>query len=195
MNAGKYIAPVLALAMLSGCAATNPIAKTFRDQAKPLTAAQVVTSPQKVQGSMVVWGGRVVEVVNNGTNGVLIYLIKLQLAKNGKPMIFGTEDGPFIALDREYVDPAAFHYGRLITVAGQISGVRSEMAENTSDNSPVLAVRQAYAWPVIQGEYDSVSDDYFNADYGTPGWFVGPDWWWDGGLFYPRYYKGFNGHP
>jgi starvation-inducible outer membrane lipoprotein len=184
MNIGKYIAPVLMLVTLTGCVAPDPIANNFHNQAKPLTLTQVAIDPGGAQGSIVIWGGRVVDVAND-TNGGNLFIMQLPLAQNEKPLVFGESTGPFIAMGGDYLDPEAFHYGQLVTVAGVVVGVRTEMVNNVPCACPVVEIRQSYLWPKMQDEYA-----YRGVGYGTPGESVGPDWWLYGDDYRPRGYYG-----
>ena len=177
MNAGKYTGLVLLLAMLAGCA-TNPMYPDLREQAKPVTVTQVVTSPQNMPGTVVIWGGHITGV-ENGTNGGTLYVMQLPLAKNGKPFVYCGTSGGFVATDSAFIDPEAYSYGRLVTVAGEITGVRTETLDRITETCPVVAVRQIYLWPVVRRDYDH--DCY----YGTPGYYLGPVWWWFGAVYYP----------
>jgi outer membrane lipoprotein len=154
MNVEKYITPCLMLAMLAGCAAPDPFADNLREQAKPLTSTQVVVDPQGTHGTVVIWGGRITSVVN-GTNGGTLYIMQLPLAKNDKPLIYGAATGGFIARGGDFLDPEVYRYGKLITVAGEVTGVRTEMLHNVPYTYPVLTIRQTCLWPVMQREYDS----------------------------------------
>lgn len=200
MNAGKYIAPVLVLAMLSGCA-TYPIAKNLREEAKPLTVRQVKADPAGTQGSVVIWGGRIVDVAND-TNGGEIYIMNLPLRGNGKPLIDASTAGRFIAVSGDFLDPEAYPEGRLITVAGEVAGVRREMLQNIRYTYPVLDIKETHVWPVMQQEYYYYGPGW---DWGWgPWWGWGPGWWGYGGGFYYPYYDhggyhaghgGFEEHP
>lgn len=187
MNAGKYIAAVLALAMLAGCA-SYPIAKNLREQAKPLTVSQVKANPEGARGSIVIWGGRIINTVNSA-NGGEVYIMSRPLRSNGKPVVDGPPLGRFIATSGDYVEPEAFPAGWLITVAGQVTGVRTEMLQNFRYTYPVVAIEDVHVWPVHPPEY------YYGDYYGGPGWdyWWGPDWWWYGGGFYYPYYYGPHG--
>lgn len=184
MNAGKFIAPALMLAMLSGCV-TYPIAKNLQRQARPLTLAQVKADPSGTRGTTVIWGGRIIDTVND-TNGGAIYVMDLPLGKNEKPLADGNTRGRFIVRSTEFIDPEAFPNGRLITVAGVVAGIQTEPLQDILYTYPVLDIRQACVWPVKRREY------YY---YYGPGWYWGPgwDWGWGGPYYYSGFYGGWHG--
>ena len=73
-----------AVAGFSGCA-TNPISKTLRQQARPVRLAEVQAHPAPYIGSVVIWGGRILQTVN-ATNGASIYVLKLPLYNDARPV-------------------------------------------------------------------------------------------------------------
>ena len=165
MRVGKFIALVLGLAVLSGCA-DYPISENLRHQAQRLTLTQVKANPQSTRGAVVIWGGRIIGT-RNTTNGSEIYVLELPLGRKEKPVPDDTAStGRFIALSPQFLDPLSYHGGYLITVAGQIQGVRTERLHNVLYRYPVLNIQQMNLWPQRPGNYPI---------------------WWDGGTswYYP----------
>jgi outer membrane lipoprotein len=167
----------LALAMLSGCA-TYPVAKNLRQQARSLTLAQVVADPAAHQDTMVIWGGRIIKTVNDAHGGDL-YVLKLPLAHNEKPLGAANPSGRFIARSSGFLDPEIYKRGRLVTVAGNVAGLESQPVQKTNYAYPVITIRQAYVWPVERRSY------YYYPAWGWgwyyPGWYWGVGWNW----YYP----------
>lgn len=191
MNAAKYLAAALLLAALSGCA-TYPISKDFRQQAKQVTLDQVKANPDGTRGTIVIWGGRIINVVN-ATNGSAIYIVCLPLPDNEKPIAYGPSPGRFIATSTSFLDPEMFPHGGLITVAGQLDGVRTEPLQNIQYVYPVLQIEDTHVWPMGPQEYPYP----YYGDYGpNPYWdYWWPGWWWYGGypFYYGGYYHGYHG--
>lgn len=176
MNLEKYTAPLLMLAVLSGCStAPYPIAENFREQAKPLALWQVQADPDGTRGATVIWGGIILGAVND-TNGSAIYIMKAPLDANEKPMRNLAATGQFIATTSQALDLQTFSYCRLVTVAGTVVGVRTTTRGNIRYAYPVVDIQDVRVWPIFREDFLS---------YGTPGCFVGPEWWWYGGNFYP----------
>jgi outer membrane lipoprotein len=185
---GKYITAVLLVALLSGCA-SYPIAKNLREQAQPLTLNQVTANPKTTRGTMVVWGGRIIRTVND-TNGSAIYVLQRPLSRKEKP----TDDhiftgGRFIVISRESLDPATYPTGSLITVAGQLSGVRNELLQNTLCAYPMVDIKQVHLWATRQKDF------YFYNYAERPALYWGyyEPLWWNGGVgwYYPEGYGGY----
>lgn len=174
MRMGKYITAVLLVALLSGCA-SYPIAKNLREQAQPLTLTQVTANPKTTRGAMVIWGGRIIKTVND-TNGSAIYVLQRPLSRKEKPAdddVF--TGGRFIVISRESLDPATYPTGGLITVAGQLSGVRNERLQNTPYAYPMVDIKQVHLWATRQKDfyyYDYVErPDLYGGVNGAVGWY------------------------
>ncbi len=177
----------VALVALSGCA-TYPISKNLREQAKPLTLAQVSTNLAAYTGTVVIWGGRVIQTVND-TNGGSIYVLKLPLTRDGRPQFHGVSTGRFIARSKGYVDPEEFRRGRLITVAGKVEGAVKEPVQKIEYTYPVVSIDELHLWHFVPEPYYYYPDWYWgwygppwNRDWYGPGWGWGwyqPGWIWD----------------
>ncbi|HEX3628150.1 MAG TPA: Slp/YeaY family lipoprotein [Verrucomicrobiae bacterium] len=177
---GKYIA-VFLLAVLSGCA-SHPIAADLRRQAQPLTYTQVTANPKTTGGTIVIWGGRILDTVNN-TNGGEIYVLQLPLNRRGRP--FNNDSaaqGRFICFSPNFLDPAKYPRGRLITVAGRLAGMRNERLQNIFYRYPLLSIEQIHLWT------NRVKKNNPAPNSGTY-WGYYP-LWWDGGVgwYYPEGY-------
>ena len=178
----------MGLALLSGCA--SPISENLRNQAEPLSLTQVRTNPKSTQGLVVIWGGRIINTTNTASGGE-IYVLELPLARNERPNYNDTKStGRFIVMSPEFLDPAAYPRGHLITVAGQTDGVRNERLQNILYKYPVLNVQQIHLWK-------QRSRDYYYYDV-SPGWYWGYNpVWWDGGSswYYPEGHGAYNSEP
>lgn len=187
MHTGKYIGSILLIAMLTGCV-SYPFDKDLRDQAKPYSMSQVQANPKTTRGATVIWGGRIIRTLNS-TNGGEIYVLRLPLNRNEQPTSDDTRSsGRFIAVSPGFLDPAAYPPGRLITVAGQLDGVRDQYLDNLLYAYPVVQIRQSHLWASRE------RDDYYYTVY--PGWYWGsnPLWWNNGmGWYYPGGYGEFQG--
>jgi len=145
MCIGKHVRFILLLALLSGCV-SRPIAHNLRKQAQPLTYTQATANPKTTTGTIVIWGGKIINTVNV-TNSGEIFVLQLPLSRRGKPTSNDSAaQGRFIAVSPEFLDPAKYPVGSLVTVAGQLNGVRNERQQNVFYRYPLLDVKQIYLW-------------------------------------------------
>lgn len=175
MHMGKCIAVVVLLALLSGCS-SYPIEKSLRGQAQPLTYTQVVANPKSTRGATVIWGGRIIETINNASGGE-IYVLQLPLSRREKPADDDSlSNGRFIVVSSKLLDPMTYARGRLITVAGQLGGVRNERLQSALYRYPMVDIQQTHLW-------SNPPKDYYYFYYGAY-----PDWYW--GYYYPLWWGG-----
>jgi len=180
MCLGKQILPLgLILVLLSGCV-TYPIAKNLQQQSKPLTLAQVTADPDACQGTIVIWGGRIIKTVND-VSGSAIYVLELPLGGDGQPLAYANTSGRFIARSKEFLDPEVYKRGVLVTVAGAVAGLESEPVQKAKYTYPVVTIKQTHLWTVERRYY---YEGYYDYPYGY-GYGYYPSWYWWGG--YPAW--------
>jgi outer membrane lipoprotein len=145
----------------SGCA---PISKELRGQAdKTLTFQQVFQNPEAYKRKIVIWGGDIIEAINQKDGTTLIVVLQRPLDWTEEPE-FRRSEGRFIILVGGYVDPYIFRRGRRITVAGEIQGRKVMRLGELEYPYPLLLSKQIYLW----GEYDYYPYPYY--------WYY-PYWW------------------
>ncbi len=142
---------VLVFSLLQGC---YPISKQLRAQAdKTLTFEQVLKNPEDYKNKIVIWGGEVVETINQNDGTTLIVVLQRALDWTQEP-VFRRSEGRFIILVEGYVDPYVFRRGRRITVAGEILGKKVMPLGELQYPYPLLLSKQIYLW-----------GDYYYAPY------------------------------
>ncbi len=155
-----FVFGLFLLVSFSGCL---PISKQLRAQAdKTLPFRQVFQNPEAYKGKIVIWGGEVIETINQKDGTTLIIVLQRPLDWTEEPEFKGSE-GRFIVLAQGYMDPYVFRRGRRITVAGEIEGKKVMRLGELEYPYPVLLSKQIYLW----GQY------YY---YPYPYWY--PYWWW-----------------
>jgi len=158
-----FILGILLFILLQGCL---PISKQLRTQAdKKLTFQQVFQNPDAYKGKIVIWGGEVVETINQKDGTTLIVVLQRPLDWTEEPQ-FRRSEGRFIILVQGYVDPYVFRRGRRITVAGEILGKKVMHLGELEYPYPLLLSKQIYLW----GEYY-----YYPYPWYYPYWY--PYWW------------------
>src|SRR5512139_2652801 len=113
---------LLALTLfLSSCA--HVISKDLRTNSDlSITLGQVRQNPDTFKGKLVVWGGEIIEAVNQKEGATQIEVFQKPLGWRGEPKDTVTSEGRFLILTDQYLDPYIFRRGKKITVAGEIIG-------------------------------------------------------------------------
>ncbi|MBP1695528.1 MAG: outer rane lipoprotein Slp [Deltaproteobacteria bacterium] len=137
---------LLLLILFSGC---TPISRDLRAQAdRTVTFRQVFQNPEAYKGKVVIWGGEIIETINQKDGTTLIVVLHRPLDWMEEPK-FQRSEGRFIILAEGYVDPYVFKRGRRITVAGEILGRKVMRLGELEYPYPLLQSKQLYLW----GEY------------------------------------------
>ena len=164
--------------LLTGCA--HVISKDLRASADPsLTFRQVHQNSNTYKGKFVVWGGEIIETVNQKDGTTQIEILQRPLGWRGEPKETQVSEGRFLILADQYLDPYVYRKGREITVAGEILGEKIKSLGEMDYRYPLLSSKQIYLWP----EYYYYPYPYYDYD---PWWYHSyyPRWWWGMGIHY-----------
>jgi outer membrane lipoprotein len=150
--------------LLSGCA--YPISKELRQEAKESPAfAMILQNPTAYTGSVVIWGGRIIQTLNT-KEGTKILVLEIPLDYEERPEAKRYSRGRFIAKAPKYLDPEVYKPGRKITVAGEVIGKEVKPLGNTEYTYPVVRIKEIHLWR-RDGVYV----------YPYPYYGYGPGWW------------------
>lgn len=182
MNRWGRLALFFLIFLLSGCA--HVISKDLRLKSDPyLTLGQVRQNPDGFKGKMVIWGGEIVETVNQKESATQIEVFQKPLGWRGEPRESISSEGRFLILVDKYLDPYIFQTGRKVTVVGEILGAKMKALGEMDYRYPLLSGKQIHLWP----EYASYPYPYY---YDDP-WWGYPYWHWGFGFHsyhYPRHH-------
>lgn len=135
--------PLLAALLLAACAGT-PALTDLPERAAP-PPNQVVRTPSQYQGMDVVWGGRVVDVHNFERHSE-IEVVGYPLDSRFRPQTGGGDQGRFVILVPDYVEPADYPPGRLVSLTGRLTGIREGHIGERAYTWPEVAPRELYRW-------------------------------------------------
>src|SRR4030067_3538478 len=153
-----------------GCA--HVISTDLRAQvAHNLTLQQAIHNPNAYKGKMVVWGGEIIQVMNQRDGKSLIEVFQRPLGWREEPKGTVASEGRFLALADKYLDPYVFWKGRRVTVAGEILGEKIKPIDQMDYRYPLLLSKQIYLWE----EYYYYPVPYSPYYYGP--WWGYPYWW------------------
>jgi len=151
--------------LFQGCL---PISKQLRAQAdRTLSFQQVSQNPEAYKGKIVIWGGEIIETINQKDGTTLIVVLQRPVDWMEEPDLRRSE-GRFILLVEGYVDPYVFRRGRRITIAGEIVGRKAMRLGELEYPYPLVRSKQIYLW----GEYYYYPYPYPWGYYG----YYGPYW-------------------
>jgi outer membrane lipoprotein len=162
----RYFLFSLLLMVISGCA--YPISKELRQEVrKDITFSMVLQDPTAYIGSIVLWGGIIIETMNH-RDGSEITVLETPLDYMEEPEPAKYSRGRFIAKTLKFLDPEIYKNRKKITVAGEIIGKEAKALGKSEYTYPVVMVKQIHLWPKERR-------------YGYPP----PYYWYDPYRFYP----------
>jgi outer membrane lipoprotein len=158
------------LILFSGCA--HVISKDLRTKSDPsLTLSQARQNPNATKGKWVVWGGEIVETVNQKDGTTQIEVFQKPLGWRGEPKDTSTSEGRFLILADKYLDPYIFRMGKKITVAGDIIGEKIKPLGEMDYRYPIVSSKQIYLWPEYYYRYRPYPYYYYDPwGWGYPFW-------------------------
>jgi len=156
------------------------ISKDIRDKVDPsLTFEKVLQNPISYKGKTVVWGGEIVDTVNQKGGTTEIEVVQLPLDSRDAPKLSNTSEGRFLILVNKYLDPYLYQKGRKVTVAGEILGEKFQPLGEMTYRYPVVASKQIHLWEEYYYlPYPYPYPYYYPWGYYDPWW--GYPYWWDG---------------
>jgi outer membrane lipoprotein len=183
-SASLFVLGLLLFILFSGCA---PISKELRAEAgQKLTFQQVFQNPEAYKGKIVIWGGEIIQTINQKDKTTLIEVLQRPLDWQEEPKEAETSGGRFLILVERFLDPHIYKKGREITVAGEILGEKTRPLGEMQYRYPFVLSKQIYLWREYGYSYPppyypSPYYPYYPWGYDYPdyprGWDYNP--WWD----------------
>jgi len=135
------------------------ISKDLRNKVDPsLTLEKIIQNPMAYKGKTVVWGGEIVDSLNqkNGTSEIEVFQIPLD-SWTDAPKASNASEGRFLILVAKYLDPNLYQKGKRITVAGEILGEQIKPLGEMDYRYPLISSKQIHLWKKPSyGSYPSI---------------------------------------
>ena len=174
--ARTLLSAVALLVTLAGCASTQEA-----EDRQGLTFLQVKATPDSFQGQSVVFGGKVL-TARRQKDGTRIEILQLPLDQSMRPGYDLTQSqGRFIALYREFLDPATIPPGTRVTVRGEVSGSVTLPLDETDYTYPAISIKHVQVWPASEDMAPRIRP-YMGpgpswGPYWSPSWRPWPYYW------------------
>ncbi|QBQ54016.1 Slp family lipoprotein [Nitrosococcus wardiae] len=149
----KQSYPIFILGMLVSACAQMP--KAIQEELPVNPSIETVRANiDDFQGQRVRWGG-VIQEIKNLEARTIIEIVGKPLNNEGRPRAIDESPGRFLAVFREFIDPAIYTSGRLITVLGEVTGAETGEIGAFNYRYPVVHVDRDYLWPreIVQYAY------------------------------------------
>jgi outer membrane lipoprotein len=158
----------------------SPISKNLRDRAdRSLTFEELLKNPEACKGKIVIWGGEIIETVNQKDNTTLIEVLQKPLNWLKEPKETNESGGRFLALVEKFLDPHIYRKGREITVAGKITGVKKRPLGELEYSYPLVLSEEIYLWRINWYHHPLPYNDYYFPEYPWGDYASYGPWWHD----------------
>ena len=148
--------------MAAGCA-TSVIPEALEPQIdNAVTFNQIVESPDSYRGKVVVLGGEILKAkaLKGGTQ---LEVLQLPLDSDQEPVTDRMESrGRFLAVQREFLDPATIAEGTRVTVVGEVTGSTVDKMDEADYRFPTLDVKYLHRWDAKRAEERSAPGPWWN---------------------------------
>lgn len=135
---------IIFTAFTTGCA-TSPFDIGDREPAE-LGPGQALEQAGSI-GASVIWGGRVVGIVNTGQVTEL-EVLALPLGPGDRPRREADGGARFVIRHSGFLEPMTYAPGRFVTAFGRFSGIESRSVGAFPLDHAVLEAEQIELWPV-----------------------------------------------
>jgi len=153
---------VVMAVMAAGCA-TSVIPETLAPQIdQAVTFNQIVESPDSYRGKIVVLGGEILKAkaLKGGTQ---LEVLQLPLDSDQEPVTDRMESkGRFLAVQKEFLDPATIAEGTRVTVVGEVTGSIVDKMDEADYRFPTLDVKHLHRWDTKRAEERSATGPWWN---------------------------------
>jgi outer membrane lipoprotein len=138
---------VLLCLLAVSLAACSPLSKEIRREAASSPPfAEIQKDPDKYRGTVVIWGGLIIDTANRETS-VVLKVMQTALDFEQRPTDLDRSEGRFIVIVDRFLDPVIFKKGREITVGGEITGKEIHPIGGVQYVYPVVRARELKLWP------------------------------------------------
>lgn len=132
--------------LIGGCASIPPDLRAKAEHTLLPFSSTVTTEPSN---QIARWGGEIARI-SNLQQGSLLEVVEFSLNSSGRPVKADTSGGRFRVLISDFLDPAIYAPGRLITVLGTFSAIEADKVGEQAYLFPILHSEQLHLWPEIE---------------------------------------------
>ena len=165
MFASTLLSILVLLVTLTSCASMQEA-----EERQGLTFLQVKAAPDSFRDQSVIFGGKVL-TARRQKDSTRIEILQLPLDRSLRPGYDLTQSqGRFIAVQREFLDPATLPPGTRVTVTGEISDSITMPLDETDYTYPVINIKRVQVWAALEDTVPRFRP------YMGPGPYWGPYW-------------------
>ena len=167
--------------ILTGCALTGDQAETLPSGSPSVGYEQVKAAPESYNGQQVTFGGKVLGA-RRLKEGTRIEILQLPLTDSLRPIVdLSKSQGRFVALQKEFLDPATVPAGTFVTVTGEMAGSITLPLDETEYTYPFIRINNLRVWDEDDEEPPRIRRPIgpgpYWGPYWSPYWHSWPYYW------------------
>ncbi len=139
-----------AIVLIAGCA--RPFPSRITDQVdRKISFADLRNDPGSYKGKWVMLAGVIVGSITEKDGSTYLEVVQKPADSEGRPLRTDETGGRFIAVSKQFLDPAVYRGGRVITVVGEVVGDSVRPLVGMAYRYPLLAVEALHLWEPSYG--------------------------------------------
>jgi outer membrane lipoprotein len=163
-NKFKYFFFILILFYAPRCA--HVISQDLRSKASPsLSFNEISANPGVYKGQTVVWGGEIIEFVNQKDGTSIIEVSQRPLDEYGRPNTSWKSEGRFLIKSDKHLDNYSYKMGTKITVGGEILGAETKNVGGSEYRYPLVNGKEIYSYNEPNFRDDPFYDPWWHYPY------------------------------
>ncbi|HEX5545149.1 MAG TPA: Slp family lipoprotein [Nitrospira sp.] len=170
---------VSAFVILTGCALAGDQTETLPSGTPSISYEQIKAAPESYNGQPVTFGGKVLGA-RRLKEGTKIEILQLPLTGSFRPTVdLGKSQGRFVALQKEFLDPATIPPGTFVTVTGEMAGSVTLPLDETEYTYPLVRINNLRVWIEDDEESPRIRRPIgpYWSPYWSPYWHSWPYYW------------------
>ena len=142
----RYLSILALLVWVPGCALFSNQTDQDTSSAPQITYMQLKAAPESYNGQPVTFGGKVL-TARRLKEGTRIEVLQLPLTSSSQPLSdLSQSQGRFVALQKQFLDPATIPAGTFVTITGEVAGSVTMSLDETEYTYPLLHVTNLRVW-------------------------------------------------
>jgi len=168
MRTPRFLFLSAALLLAVGCATSQEADESASPPQIPFM--QVKATPDSYRGQMVTWGGEVLNA-RRLKEGTRIEVLQLPLNASLQPtMELNKSQGRFVAIQREFLDPATIPTGTFVTMTGELAGSITLPLDETEYTYPLVELKTMKVWARVEDQPVRIRPHIGPGPYWGPYW-------------------------
>mgnify|MGYP003337179058 CR=1 FL=1 len=160
--------------LAAGCTSNGQLPEHDQAGTAQPSFLQVKAEPDSYKGQPVVFGGEVLGA-RRLKDSTRIEILQLPLTSSLYPITDLTQSqGRFVAMHREFLDPATIPEGTFVTVTGEVAGAMTLPLDETDYTYPIIEIKNLRVWKKEDTAPMYIRPYIGPRPYGGPYW--GPYW-------------------